>query len=227
MTRLHRTHVILSLLLTVLLIQPAWAQNFSKTKLEKEKQKKLEEAVKKDMTEEELERLRKKNEQIERITKQQLFIQEHNRRVKDAIARTRFSTAIALIDKDVFEVDEKIAVDYILKNKSSKTFFVDGRKFHPTFVVKDDSGNVVLTLKKSKRQSPPKEKDLIALGPGKTFSPEKFKPFQLKEPGKYTLMGSYVFLKPKGEEAEERGLADVWVGTVLTYTREFEVVKKK
>ena len=200
---------------------PAKAETASGKKSDEKKQK-IEEATRKEQAEKEkeLKRLREREEQVERLTKQQQFIEEHNRRLRDTIDRTQFGMGVLLLKKDAFEVNEKIDVDYVIKNGSKRTFLIDGRKFLPTYVVKDEKGNAVLTLQKTEKHSPPKKKDLTALAPGKIFELKHLEPFSLPKPGTYTLVGTYTLPQPAKENP------DVWYGTIIV-SRRLEIVEEK
>ena len=188
-----------------------------------EKDEKLEGAMKKAREEEEtLNRHQKHEKQVEQIMKVQQAALEDQRRLRETLDRLDFATAEVVLSKRSFEIGEKIDVAFVLTNKSKRSFLIDGRKFPPTYIVKDGIGKTVLTLgEEQKRPLLPEEKDLIRLGRKEKFVPLKVEPFNISKPGKYTLWGEYEFVQPLQE------ILEVWVGTVRTRVTRFEVVEKK
>lgn len=228
MTKCKRRHNVLFFLSVFLWVYPiyaVWAETPqpSKEMIEADKQKKLEEAVKKEQAEKEEALAREKEKQVERLIKQQQFVENHKRQIQDAINRAQFATAVTVLNKEHFNVNEKIDVDYVLRNGSKRPFLIDGRKFLPTFVVMNAQGKVVFDLKKSEKKSTPKKGDLIWLEPKKTFSPRKVASFSLSKPGEYRVKGSYTFLKPEDEEENP----DIWFGTINTYFTSFKILEEK
>lgn len=187
-----------------------------------EQYEKLKEALGKEK--EKTEALKKHEEmgkQIDQIFRQQQFVLEHQKRLQDMLDRMDFATAVSVLSKNTYETGEGIDVEFVLTNRSKRPFLVDGRKFYPTYVVRDESGHTVLTVAKEQKRIMPEEKDLIRLDRNEKFIPLKIEPFSLSKPGKYEVWGEYEFAQPLQE------VPHVWVGKVRTYVAHFQVIPKK
>ena len=213
----------IGLALTVLWIHFSWAETKTATqKNTKKESKKIEEAVRKKQIEKEkeLKAAQEKEKQIEHLTAQQQFVEEHNKRVQETMDRAQFAKAVLRLPKDSFKVDEKIDVVYVLKNGANRGYWIDGRKFSPTYTIKDAKGNTVLTVGKAELHLPPKKTDLILLKSGEAFEPAKVSAFSLSKPGDYILTGNYALLRPEEENPT------VWYG-VITPSRALQIVEEK
>ncbi len=218
-------YVFLFAISTIFISSLVWGETTNVTKPEATKPERPEEAViREQMKKEELSRKSQATEkQLETLRKLNQFVTDQQRLFQENSERRQFAKTRAVLNKDSFEAGEKIDAAFVLTNGSATTFLIDGRKWTPSFIVKDEKGNIVLTLDKSKEEkaSPPKKEDLIRLERGKTFSPNKTGAFSLVRPGKYTVIGSYTFLNTEEEDPH------VWFGTLSTAPAHFQIVEKE
>ena len=191
-----------------------------KAQLSEEEGKKIQkQAVEERKKIEKLQETLTQQEKAQSISKQHEAIFTHQQKVQAAINRAVFPFATVALSKKTFKVGEPITFTYTLKNGSKASFFIDGRKFTPTYEVRDAAGKIVLVGKEKTRTSPAGE-NFTLLEPGRTFGPFSGESFSLSKEGTYTLRAIYTLAQPEEFDLQ------IWSGQTKTFPVTFQVKEK-
>ena len=166
----------------------------------------------------EMERARQK--QLEEIRIQREKILKEQKGLVETFERNRFVSLAVKLPKSVYEVGEKIAPEFSIRNGSNRLFYIDGRKSYPKVEVWDKKGTEVSIHQSAQELPLPQEKDMVVLKPGETFVPTPVD-FTMEKPGSYTMRLVYPLMAP------EKKMDGVWFGTINTYSIGFKVAEKK
>lgn len=191
-----------------------------KTRKEKIQEEKLEETKR---TEEQMRRTEdalKAGVQVQQMVDLQATVLQQQRMIQDTLSWIQFPRVGLTLDKEAYLPNEAIVPHFTVTNGSKKTYWIDGRLAKPVYEVRNAVGDVVFAS-----QSPdytlPQEKDLIEIAPGDALRfPDVT--LRLRDPGRYTVRGTYIFFAPE----EEEGRA-IWAGTLSTFPVPFEVAPKE